>query len=577
MAEGAKLSGVEGVKDSSVYLKGSVAEELADGTPVVSDPVYELLKFHGSYFGYDRDTATERKKAGLDKEWEFMLRMKAAGGRITAAQYLALDGICEKYANGTLRITTRETFQFHCIVKENLKPHIAAINELLLTTLGGCGDVVRNVMCSPAPIKDVIHEKLFADADLISRHTLPKTSAYHEIWLDGENVARNPETEDYEPLYKKHYLPRKFKIGVGVPEDNSVDLLTHDLAIIQIWENGELKGYNLLLGGGLGMTHNKPDTYPRLATPIAFIEAKDLLKGVDAVVGLHRDFGDRTNRKHARLKYVVEENGIEWTRENLEKLFGSKMADPKPMSAFKVVDHMGWHEQGDGKFYLGIPVSSGRIGDTDTVKYRTGLREIIAKYNMNIVLTADQNIILCDVDASQKSDIEALLKAHKIPLAEEITNIDRNFLACVALPTCGKALAEAERVRDPLVVEIEKVMAKNKISDEKIAIRIAGCPNGCSRPYVGDIGIVGRMPGHYSMFIGGDFEGTRLNTKILDRVPYENISEVLDVLFGKYASGKNQSEGFGDFANRTGIQLLAKAVEDSLIGKYKWAKAEVLA
>jgi sulfite reductase (ferredoxin) len=574
MSEGGKLSHVEQVKDESIYLKGKVAEELADGTGFVSDDTYELLKFHGSYFGYDRDTATERKKAGLEKQWEFMLRMKAAGGRITAAQYLALDGICEKYANGTLRITTRETFQFHCIVKENLKPHIAAINELLLTTLGGCGDVVRNVMCSPAPIKDVVHERLFADADLISCHTLPKTTAYHELWLDGENVARIPNNEDYEPLYKKHYLPRKFKIGIGVPEDNSVDLLTHDLAIIQIWQGGKLAGYNLLLGGGLGMTHNKPETYPRLATPIAFVEPQDLLRGVDAVVGLHRDFGDRTNRKHARLKYVVEENGIAWTRENLEKLFGSKMADPKPMGEFKVVDHMGWHAQGDGKFYLGIPVSSGRIGDNGAEKYRSAFRVILAKYGFNIVLTADQNIIFCDVEEGQKADIEAILKAHNVPLVESITKVNRDLLACVALPTCGKALAEAERVRDPLLAEIEKVMAKNNVLEEKIAIRIAGCPNGCSRPYVGDIGIVGRMPGHYAIFIGGDFEGTRLNTKILDRVPYENMPEVLDILFAKYAAGKAANEGFGDFANRAGVAGLAKVVEDSLISKYKWAKAE---
>jgi sulfite reductase (ferredoxin) len=573
MPDDVKLSHVEQVKDESVYLKGKVAEELADGTAIVSDDVYELLKFHGSYFGYDRDTATERKKAGLDKEWEFMLRMKAAGGRVTAAQYLALDEICEKYANGTLRITTRETFQFHCIVKENLKPHIAAINEILLTTLGGCGDVVRNVMCSPAPIADAVHKQLFADADLISRHTLPKTSAYHEIWLDGENVARAPETENYEPLYKEHYLPRKFKISVSVPEDNSIDALTHDLAIIQIWENGELKGYNLCLGGGLGMTHNKPETYPRLATPIAFIEPGALLAGVDAVVGLHRDYGDRTNRKHARLKYVVEENGEKWTREKLEELFGSKLQDPKPMGEFKVVDHMGWHDQKDGKWYLGVPVSSGRIGDAGSAKYRTAFHEIVAKYGLNIVLTADQNIIFCDVDEAQKAGIEAILRANGVKLVEEITNIDRNFLACVALPTCGKALAEAERVRDPLVVEIEKVMQKHGILQDKISVRIAGCPNGCSRPYVGDIGIVGRMPGHYSMFIGGDFEGTRLSTKILDRVPYENVSNVLDVLFAEYVAKRNPDEGFGDFANRVGETVLAKLVEGNLSGSFKWAVA----
>ena len=567
-----KLSHVEEVKTDSIYLKGNVSEELADSNPYVSDDSYELLKFHGSYQGYDRDTATTRKKAGLEKEWEFMLRMKAAGGRLKAAQYLALDKICEDYANGTLRITTRETFQFHCIVKENLKKHIAAINEQLLTTLGGCGDVVRNVMCSPAPTKDKVQERIFKDANDISEFTLPNTSAYHEIWLDGENLARNPENDNYEPLYGKVYLPRKFKIAVGVPEDNSVDMLTHDLACIQIWENNELKGYNLCLGGGLGMTHNKPNTYPRLATPICFIPENKLLDGVAAVVKLHRDFGDRTNRKHARLKYVVEENGIEWTRENLERLYGEKMEDPKQMGEFKVVDHMGWHEQGDGKYYLGIVVSSGRIGDRDDEKVKSALKDVVGKYKMDIVLTADQNIILCDIEESARDDVEKILKNYGIKLTQDITPVYRNFLACVALPTCGKALAEAERVKIPLVAVIEKVMDRHGILDEKIAIRMTGCPNGCARPYVGDIGIVGRTPGTYSLFIGGDFEGTRLNTKVFDRVPMDNICDVFDVWFEAFVKDRNDNEGFGDFAHRVGEASLAGAVTEKFEGE-KWAKA----
>ncbi len=568
-----KRSKVEDVKEESIYLKGKIVEELADANPYVSDESYDLLKFHGSYQGYNRDTATERKKAGLDKEWEFMLRMKAPGGRITAKQYLALDGICEKYADGTLRITTRETFQFHCIVKENLKKHIAEINELLLTTLGGCGDVVRNVMCSPAPIKDEVHQRLFADANKVSEFTLPKTSSYHEIWLDGENVARKPENENYEPLYGKFYLPRKFKIGLGVPEDNSVDLLTHDLALILIYENGKFLGYNILMGGGLGMNHNNAETYPRLADPIAFVGPDDLLKAVEAVVKLQRDHGDRADRKHSRLKYVVAEKGLEWTRKTLEEYFGSKLADPKPMAEFKVVDHMGWHSQKDGKFYLGVPVSSGRIGDFEVEKFRSAFREILKKFPVDVVLTADQNIIFCDLEASQKDEIYSILRKNGLALAEDITSVDRNFLACVALPTCGKALAEAERVRIPLVSEVEKVMKARGILSDKIAIRIAGCPNGCSRPYVGDIGIVGRMPGHYALFIGGDFEGTRLNTKILDRVPYENVGEVLDVMFEKYVGERKQGEGFGDFSNRIGEKVIATLVETKLSSKYKWAKA----
>lgn len=568
-----KISKVEQIKIDSKFLHGGLDDEMTSAGGAVSNAAYELLKFHGSYFGFNRDTATERKKAKLEKEWEFMVRMKAPGGRLTAKQYLGLDEIADKYANGTLRITTRETFQFHCILKENMKSHISAINELFLTTLGGCGDVVRNVMTSPAPIKDKLHLKLLEDAHAISVFTAPKTSAYHEIWLDGKNLARTDATAEYEPLYGTVYLPRKFKISVSVPEDNSMDALTHDLAVIQIWENDELQGYNLCLGGGLGMTHNKPETYPRLATPIAYVPKDRLLDGVAAVVKIHRDHGDRGNRKHARLKYIVEENGIEWTRKTLEELYGEKMQDPKPMGDFKVVDHMGWHEQGDGKLYLGVPVSSGRIIDREDEKIRSGLKAVIEKYQMNQVLTADQNIILCDIDPSEKQDIESILKSYNVKLVEDISSVYRNTLACVALPTCGKALSEAERIKIPFIEDMEKLMEKHGILQNSLSIRIAGCPNGCSRPYVGEIGIVGRTPNDYAIFIGGDFEGTRLSEKILDKVPYNNIKDVFDVIFTKYVAENNDDENFGDFAHRYKPQNLAKLVEEKLGEEHKWAKA----
>jgi sulfite reductase (ferredoxin) len=569
-----KPSGQESIKETSVYLKGNIVEELENPDAFVSDEVYELLKFHGSYQGYNRDTATTRKKAGLDKEWEFMLRMKCPGGRLTAAQYLVLDDISDKYANGTLRITTRQTFQFHCIVKNNLKKHIAALNAVLLSTLGGCGDVVRNVICTAAPIKDKIHARLLSDTMELAEFCAPKTSAYHEIWLDGENLASNRDGDNVEPLYGKFYLPRKFKIGLATPDDNSIDVMTHDLAIVLMFKGDELEGYNICMGGGLGATHMKPETYPRLASPIAFVKPDELVRVTEAVIKLQRDHGDRSNRKHARLKYVVEENGLEWTRKTLEEYFGEKMTDPRPMPAFQIPDHMGWHEQKDGKLFLGIPVSSGRIEDREGEKIRTGLREVIRKFGMNITLTADQNIILCDIEESQKSAITEMLKSYGIKLAEDLTNVYKNFLACVALPTCGKALAEAERVKLPLVAEVEKVLEKHGLIEERIAIRIAGCPNGCSRPYVGDIGIVGRIPDHYALFIGGDFEGTRLNTKIFDRVPFANIPEILDIMFAKFKGERNSREGFGDFAHRIGEINIGKLVEASLNGKYKWAKAE---
>ena len=571
MSEEKKLSHQETVKLESKGLRGTIAAELADtSTNFVSEDAYELLKFHGTYQGYNRDTATERKQQKLEKEFEFMVRLKIPAGRITADQYLAMDKIADRYANGTLRITTRETFQFHCIVKGDLRAQIHAVNEALISTLGGCGDVVRNVMACPAPIKDTIHQTLERDALLIAEKMAPKTSSYHEIWIDGEKVSASTP-EDVEPLYGPTYLPRKFKIGISTPEDNCIDVMSHDLAILSLFEDGKLQGYNFALGGGLGMTHNKPATYPRLATPIAFVPTELLVSATEAVIKLQRDHGDRSDRKHARLKYVVQENGLEWTRKTFETYLGRKLDDPRKMGKFGVDDHLGWHEQGDGKWFLGVPVSSGRIIDRDGEAIRTGLRSVISTYKMRLVLTADQNIILCDIEPGEKEAVTRELKKHGIKLKEDVTRVYQNFLACVALPTCGKALAEAERVKLPLVADIEKVMARHGILDERISIRIAGCPNGCSRPYIGDIGIVGRTPDSYVLFIGGDFEGTRLNKAVFDKVPLKDIPEALSVMFAHYAKDKHTGEGFGDFCERIGVDRVVSAAKLLLKDQYKWA------
>ncbi len=571
MSEEKKLSGQETIKEESHYLRGKIAEELAAEGSFVSDESYELLKFHGSYQGYNRDTATARKQQGLEKEYEFMVRVKIPAGRLKAEQYLALDKIADDYANGTLRITTRETFQFHCIVKDNLKNHIAAINHTLLSTLGGCGDVVRNIMACPAPIKDNIHAVLERDAIHLASHMAPKTSAYHEIWLDGEKLETGAGQE-VEPLYGAHYLPRKFKIGVADVQDNCIDVMTHDMAILALFDGQEHKGYNFAVGGGLGMTHNKPNTYPRLATPIAYVPTEDLIPMAEAVVKLNRDYSDRSDRKHARLKYLVEEQGPVWVKDKLEEFFGRKLDDPRPMPAFKVENHLGWQSQGDGKWFLGIYVSSGRIIDREGETIRSGLREVIATYKMPIVLTADQNIILCDIETGEKPAIEALLANHGIKMQAELTPVFQHFLACVSLPTCGKALAEAERIKLPLVGEIEKVMEKHGILDERISIRVAGCPNGCSRPYVGDIGVVGRTPDNYALFIGGDFEGTRLNKKIFDRVPLKELPLALEVFFAEYAAKKRDGEGFGDFCERMGVDVVLEHAKQILAPQFKWAR-----
>lgn len=558
----------EAMKLDSNYLRGNITEDLENSNSYVSEASYELLKFHGSYQGYDRDTATKLKQAGLEKKWEFMLRIKCPGGILTPEQYLEMDKICDKYANSTMRLTTRQTFQFHCIEKSNLKKTIAELNESLISTLGGCGDVVRNVMCTPCPVKNEVNRQIKEDTFRIAQFCTPKTSAYHEIWLDSKNIATEG---DSEPVYGAVYLPRKFKISVSVPEDNSVDALSHDLAVIQIYKNNILQGYNLYVGGGFGMTHNKPQTFPRLATGAVFIQKEDLLDAVGAVIKIQRDYGNRANRKQARLKYVIEEKGIEWFRDVFKEYFAKDFELPAPIGDFKIPDHMGWHELGDGNLYLGIVVNSGRIADYDKIKYRTALREIISEYRPEISLTPDQNIILHGIKPEDKEGIEKKLAAYNVKLREEISDISRYFLSCVSLPTCGKALAEAERVQVPLVEAIENIMKKHDLLERKISIRLTGCPNGCARPYVGDIGIIGRIPGHYSIYIGGDFETTRLNHKILDRIPYDNIPDLFDFMFKHYKEHSSEDEGYGDFAYRFGISEISELIKDNF-SNCKWLR-----
>ncbi len=606
-----KLSAQETIKEKSKFLEGEIAAELASDKADISNEAYELLKFHGTYFGHNRDTATERKKQKLDKEYEFMVRTRIPGGRLTAAQYLAMDEIADKYANGTLRITTRQVFQFHVVLKENLKANIAAINEALLSTQSGCGDVVRNVTCSPAPIQNAKYERLRADVEKVAEFVRPQTSSYRELWLDEEadeireryvplGQAVTPRDSrhgrDYEPLYGPTYMPRKFKIGLILPEDNSIDVFTHDLGIVLIFDGDELKGYNILVGGGMGMKHEAAKdwadkkTYPRLADPVAFVEADDLLKAVEAVIKLQRDYGDRGDRQHARLKYVVAERGLDWVKRKLQEYFtasgGGELQEPVAVEKYEIPTHMGWHEQGDGKLFLGLPVASGRIVDYDKphpsgytqnvneefarAQYKTGLRAVVEKYGMNLVLTPTEEIILCDIDPADKADIEEMLRGYGIPLAEDHTLMQLHFMTCVSLPTCAKALAESERVQFQICDDIQEVMNRHGVGDERITVRVVGCPNGCARPYVGDIGIVGRMPGHYVLFIGGDFEGTRLNTKVFDKVPQADIAKALDPIFALYALEKQDNEGFGDFCHRVGVESLIEKIKPAL-KEFKWA------
>ena len=556
-----KLSGVETLKRGSRALRGALAEELAEGGIQVSEDAYNLLKFHGSYEQFDRDTATARKQQKVEKEYQFMVRVRIPGGVLDAARYLALDGIADTYANGTLRITTRQGIQFHGILKGDLKPSIAAINHGLLTTMSACGDVVRNLMSTPAPRRDARHARVRADVEMLSSALLPKSRAYYEIFLDEQPVGG---ADEEETLYGATYLPRKFKIGIALPDDNSVDVLSNDLGVIAHFDaRDQLEGYTIAVGGGLGMTHNQPRTFPRLATPVCFVPPDELLAICEAVIRLQRDHGDRTDRRRARLKYVVQDRGIDWVAETLTGYFGKPLTPPRPLPALDVPDLMGWHEQGDGLLWLGVPVVSGRIKDEGAVRLRTALRTIMSRFGVDPVFTAQQNVLLSNVRPADRASIDQLLREHGVVSVEEMTPLARFALACPALPTCGLALTEAERVQAPLVAMFDALLAECGLSQERISLRVTGCPNGCTRSYAGDIGLVGRVPGYYAIYVGGDFNGTRLSFRLFDKVAYAALAGKFAPLLHAFARDRAGAEGFGDFCDRLGRDALLDLTGDS--------------
>ncbi|WP_207538414.1 NADPH-dependent assimilatory sulfite reductase hemoprotein subunit [Sabulicella rubraurantiaca] len=545
-----KASEVEAIKSESQGLRGSIAQEIGSRDTVggLSEAAYTLLKFHGTYEQSDRDTATARKQAGQDKDWSFMVRVRAPAGRLTGPQWLALDALAESHADSTLRITTRQGVQFHGVLRENLRGTIAGIHEALLTTLAACGDVVRNVITSPAPRRDAIHARLEQEAFRLSSALLPRSRAHHEIFLGEEQVAGEAE----DSLYGAAYLPRKFKIALVHPEDNSADVLANDLGFIMVPE-----GWIVTLGGGMGMTHNKPSTFPRLADPVALIGPDEVLEVAEAAVRLHRDFGRRDDRKQARLKYVLHEKGADWARAQLSADLGRPLAPPPPLPKLHVPEHLGWHEQGDGKLWLGLSVPSGRVAGP----WREALREVIALTGANPIGTPQQDLLLSDIAPGQRAAVEAVLARHGIPLPESLSPLRRATLACVALPTCGQALAEGERVREEIVTAIEAELEALKLRGERISLRITGCPNGCARPYQAEIGVVGRAPGLYTLFVGGAFEGTRLNEAIADKVPLDRIAETLRPVLEAWAAWRQPGEGFGDFCARLGRLPVQRLLE----------------
>jgi sulfite reductase (ferredoxin) len=550
-----ELSRNESIKVSSNHLRGLIKEELVEDTPAFTDDSEQLLKFHGIYQQDDRDRRKEARAKGLDKHHQLMIRTRVPGGVVSADAYIAHDEISQRWANGTLRVTTRQDFQLHGVLKRDIKKSIAAINEALLTSLGGCGDVERNIMCCPEPRADRFHHELDRSIAAMVSALTPRTRAYHEIWLDGE-VVKSSEPEA-EPLYGEHYLPRKFKTTVAIEGDNCVDVYAHDLALVAMRGDGAaIRGFNVLVGGGLGRTHNKPETFVAVAQPLAFVESNQVVDVAREVIAVQRDYGDRTNRRHARLKYTIADRGLDWFRDEVQGRLQFKLQPPEPLRWQPVDDHLGWHQQGDGKLYIGIYIENGRIADVGEVRSRTGLRRIVDEIRPQVRLTAQQNVILAGIEPVDRPRVEELMAQHGIQAVGSIPHAIRHSMACPAIPTCGLAVAEAERALPGLIRQIAAVLKDVGLEDERISFRMSGCPNGCSRPYLGDVGFVGTTLGKYDVMLGGDFDGTRLNRVYAPNVPITEIPSLLRPMFEEFRNEKDAGEGFGNWVDRVGFGAL---------------------
>jgi sulfite reductase (ferredoxin) len=552
---------VEEIKGESHALRGDIRNTLLGDASHFSEEEYQLLKFHGTYQQDDRDQRVARKKQNLDKAWMFMVRSKLPGGALTAEQYLAHDRIAGELGNNTLRITTRQGFQLHGVLKGDLKECIRRINLSGITTLGACGDVVRNTVAPAAPLKDEAHMDAQRLAKELSDTFLAKTSAYAEIWLNGERLDgesqngerpnRNPTDE--EPIYGKFYLPRKFKIGIGIPPRNDVDIYSQDLGFISHQEGGRVQGYTLIVGGGFGMSHGKTETFPALAKPLFYLAREHVVKAAVAVVMTQRDFGNRTDRKQARLKYLINERGIHWFRAEVRKRLDAPVEPPREVTWDTVSDLLGWHAQEDGKLFCGIWIEEGRIKDTEERRWRSAFREIVEKFGVPVRLTTNCNIIFHDIQPSQKAQIDDILRRHGIPRPEDLTETRRLAQACVALPTCGLALAESERVFHLVLDKIDDILTEYDLRDEPILIRMTGCPNGCARPYNADISFVGRAPGKYAFYVGGSFTGERLVGLYEKTVALEDIPDRVRELIEEFVNNRQNGETFTGYWGRTHV------------------------
>lgn len=553
-----KLSLVETHKEQSRFLRGTLAEEVADSTvDHLSDANKNLIKFHGSYQQEDRDARKNRTKVGVGKAYMFMIRLKLPGGRLTSDQYLAMDDIAGQYGNGTLRITTRQSFQFHGVLKSNLKATIAGINSTLLTTLGGCGDVNRNVLSCPAPLPDATRKLNMEMCTAVAAALAPRAGmqAYHEVWLNGEKSPAPGHVD--EPLYGKTYLPRKFKVAFALADDNCTDLLANCLGFQAITENGRPVGYDLYVGGGQGQTNSKPDTYPLLAQPVGFIDPSEVVESAEAVLRLFRDHGNRVDRRRARLKYVMQDWGLEGFREVFYRdYFPHPPRAPRLLPITGLDLHHGWHGMGDGKWFLGLSVENGRIKDEGSLRMRSGLRAIVSRFQAHVRLTTQQDILVCGIATADRGTVDSLLNEYGIPRPDTLSQAQKWSLACPAIPTCGLAITESERSLPAMIDQLETVLADLGLESEPISVRMTGCPNGCARPYQSEIGIVGRGGTKYTLYIGGDSFGRRLNAEVQDSVPIEQIVPRLARVFAAFKSERIGDERFGDYCTRVGLEKI---------------------
>ncbi|MCY2975503.1 MAG: NADPH-dependent assimilatory sulfite reductase hemoprotein subunit [Planctomycetota bacterium] len=557
MSDEEKLSPVEIIKEASNYLRGTIGSELQADTTHFSKPDIQLLKFHGTYQQDDRETRVTSSEGGKsEKSFSFMVRCRIPAGIMTSDHLIAYLDLCDEIGNSTVKVTTRQAIQLHGIIKSDLKKCIRRINDVGQSTLSACGDVNRNVMACPAPYHDGIRPQVQKLAYDLAMHLAPRSKAYHELWLiddeTGEKTLAGGSDEFFEPIYGKVYLPRKFKTAIALPNDNCVDVYTNCLGYIAVIRNGELVGYNVTVGGGLGTTPAIKKTAPMLARRMAFCTPEQAVAVGEAVVKVQRDFGNRGDRKIGRLKYLIASRGIEWFRSKVEEYLGEKLADCTSDDVTEHNDHIGWDQQGDGKWFYGFNVENGRLYDNENRQWKKALRDICTILKPEIRLTAHQSILFCNIEEKDKQKLERLIKGYGLPLSEEISTVRRWSIACVALPTCSLAITESERVLPSVIDEMEVELQKLSLEKEKFTVRMTGCPNGCARPYNADIGLVGKAKGKYTLFLGGTRIGTRLAFVHKDLVPMEQIVPTLKPIFTAFRDLRQPEESFGDFCNRMG-------------------------